>query len=394
MKKNLTLRYTLQQMAYWVCAAGLMSFGSAFLMAKGFEAAQVGVLLAAGNLLSCAVQPLLAGRADKAGSRLISRYVLGLAALCFVSLGIMQLLPLAQWAFGLLYLTAVFAFDAMLPMLNALCVAYNDQGVAINYGLSRGVGSFAYALAALGLGQVMAGWGVDWMIWIVMAMMAANIAVTLGYPPVERRARAGDAPGGGISVARFFLRYKWFCLSLCGVMLLAMFHAMTENYLIRIMERLGGNSSSVGVALFIATAIEMVVLVFFDRIRRRLSDPLLMKLAGLSFLLKALLFLWAPSVGAIYAIQTLQATSYSFLAPTQMYYARSRTAPQDMVKGQAFITASYTLGCAAGNFLGGQLLQAFNVPVLLICGVALALAGTLTLFLTVNRKDQYLREAA
>ena len=33
----------------------------------------------------------------------------------------------------------------------------------------------------------------------------------------------------------------------------------------------------------------------------------------------------------------------------------------DMVKGQAFITASYTLGCAAGNFIGGQLLSAFDI---------------------------------
>ena len=28
-----------------------------------------------------------------------------------------------------------------------------------------------------------------------------------------------------------------------------------------------------------------------------------------------------------------------------------------MVKGQAFITAAYALGCAAGNFAGGQLLS-------------------------------------
>lgn len=56
-------------------------------------------------------------------------------------------------------------------------------------------------------------------------------------------------------MAEFFPRYKWYCISLLGVMLLAMFHAMTENYLIEIAGKLGGDSGSVGIALFVATAI-------------------------------------------------------------------------------------------------------------------------------------------
>ena len=109
--------------------------------------------------------------------------------------------------------------------------------------------------------------------------------------------------------------------------------------------------------------------------------------AGLSFLLKAVLLLFAPSVTAIYLIQLLQATSYTFLSPTQMYYARSRISMADMVKGQAFITASYTLGCAAGNFAGGQILQHFSVGAMLFGGIVMAALGTAVLWLTVERKD-------
>ena len=170
-------------------------------------------------------------------------------------------------------------------------------------------------------------------------------------------------------------------------MLLGMFHAMTENYLIEIVTPLGGDSGTVGMALFIATAIEAVVLVFFDRVRAKISDNRLLKLAGLSFLLKAVLLLFAPSVESIYMIQLLQATSYTFLSPTQMYYAHGKIRPADMVKGQAFITASYTLGCAAGNFTGGQLLSAFGIRTLLMAGIGMAAAGTLVFFLTVEKQD-------
>jgi PPP family 3-phenylpropionic acid transporter len=170
-------------------------------------------------------------------------------------------------------------------------------------------------------------------------------------------------------------------------MLLAMFHAMTENYLIEVVRPLGGDSGSVGVALFIATAVEMLVLLFFERLRRHIRDTWLLKLAGLSFLVKAVLLLVAPSVNAIYLIQLLQATSYTFLSPTQMYYARGRISMADMVKGQAFITASYTLGCAIGNFAGGQILQHFSVSAMLLSGVVMAALGTAVLFFTVERRD-------
>ena len=61
----------------------------------------------------------------------------------------------------------------------------------------------------------------------------------------------------------------------------------------------------------------------------------------------------------------------------------------DMVKGQAFITASYTLGCALGNFCGGVLVEHCGVVTMLASGVAMAAAGTLVLFLTVDKTDRY-----
>ena len=162
---------------------------------------------------------------------------------------------------------------------------------------------------------------------------------------------------------------------------------MTENYLIEVVAPLGGDSGTVGIALFVATAIEMVVIVNFDWLRTKISDNWLLKFAGLSFLLKSVLFLLAKNVIAIYGIQLLQATSYSFLSPTQLYYADAKVFPADMVKGQAFLTAAYTLGCAIGNFTGGQLLDLFNVRVLLWAGVTMAATGTAVFFLTVDKKD-------
>ena len=365
-----------------------MSFASAFLLEKGFPASQVGVLLAVGNLLSCALQPILADRADRAKGNILTRMIVGLTGLCMVCFGTLLFLPVPRSLFGLLYLLGIFTFDAMMPLMNAISVSCNACGRTVNYGFCRGIGSLAFSFAALAIGEAIAAWGADWMLWIVLGLLTANILITMGYPPLEGTGGEEREREECCSIGVFFLRYKWYCASLLGVMLLAMFHAMTENYLIEIFRPLGGDSSSVGVALFIATVAEMPVMLWFDRVRKHMSDNLLLKLSGISFLMKSLLFLMAPNVTAIYFIQILQATSYSFLSPTQVYYAGNKIAPADMVKGQAFITASYTLGCAMGNFIGGQLLEFFSLRAMLLSGIVMAAAGTVILFVTVGKKDR------
>ena len=68
MKKSLTFRYSLHQMAYWSAVAGVVSFASAYLLARGFTAGQVGVLLAAGvatALTGAAILFLTLDRRDK-----------------------------------------------------------------------------------------------------------------------------------------------------------------------------------------------------------------------------------------------------------------------------------------------------------------------------------------
>ena len=387
MKKSLTFRYTLHQMTYWAIAAGIVSFATAFLLQKGFAASTVGALLASGNLLSCVFQPLLADRADRIGGNVLKWLTVGLTVLSGLCFTAIQLLPLPNTVFGLLYLLGVFFFDAMNPLMNALNVSYTSGGYTINYGFSRGLGSLAYAFSALVIGKIMARFGADWMIWISLILMTANTLMALTYPNITEGASREKRQTECCSIPVFFRRYKWYCVSLAGVMLLGMFHAMTENYLIEIVTPLGGDSGSVGVALFIATAIEAVVLVYFDQLRSKVSDNALLKYAGLSFLLKAVLFLFAKNVTTIYFIQLLQATSYTFLSPTQMYYANNKIHPADMVKGQAFITASYTLGCAAGNFAGGQLLSALGLQAMLIAGIVMAAAGTVIFFLTLDKND-------
>jgi len=387
-KTRLTIRYAAHQLAYWAAAAGVMSFATTYLLQRGFPAAQVGTIMALGAILSCLTQPVLAARADRS-PRLLFPLIVGLTVFCGGCFACVLLPRLPRTIFALLYLLGVWSFDAMMPLLNAVCVRFLALGCPINYGVCRAAGAASFAVAALGIGYLMEQTGENSMIFLSLALLAVCVVITLGYPRGTAVTTQTEETTQSCSVPEFFRRYRWYCASLAGILLLGMFHAMTENYLIAIFERLGGGSSNVGVALFIPTVVESVVMVYFSRIRRKISDNWLLRWAGITFLVKSLVFLFAPSIGVIYAAQVLQATSYGFLSPTQMYYADSKVHRSDMVKGQAFITAAYSLGCAMGNFAGGVLVQHCGVVTMLAAGVGMAAAGTAVLFVTVEKKDAY-----
>lgn len=388
--RNLTLRYGVTQFAHWAASSGAAAFATTYLLTKNVPAGTVGLLLALAGLLSCLTQPLLAALADQAKRCILPQMLLAMSLLCCVCFAAQCIpgLPLAPLT--ILYAAGIWCSDAMQPLLSALSVACNDAGYRVNFGAARGVGAAASALSTLVVGFIIARLGLWWMLAFLLVARVICAVSLCTYPRLQKpRTAHTDA---SCSVGQFFARYPRYCVSLLGVAFLGMFHCMTENYLVAIVAPLGGDSSTVGTALFISSMAAGPVIFFFSRIRGVLRDSAILKLAGVSFVIKSVGFLLARSIGAIYALELLQITSYALLAPAQVYYAGSMVRAADMVKGQAFITAFYALGCAAGNFAGGQLLG-YGVRAILLAGIAMAAAGTIILFCTVPKSKKSTNEA-
>ena len=388
---KLTLRYSITHFTHWAAGTAAVSFATLYLMNRGVSAGMAGTLLALSGLLSCISQPFLAASADRAKKMIIVNMLIGMTLVCCLCF-MLQLIPgLPVMAAGIFYMIGIWSSDAMVPILNALSVAYQEAGYEINYGMGRGVGAVASAVSALGVGFIIAKLGTVWMILFLLFFRAAGIFALTGYPKIQKSSARKSAvqekkENNSCTLLQFVGRYKWYCASLLAVLFLGMFHAMTENYMIAIMEKLGGNSSNVGVAIFIASMVAFPVICSFSFLYKRMKVTVILKIAAVSFLAKSILFYFAGSVTTIYFIQLIQITSYAFLAPAQVYYANEKVNSSDMVKGQAFITAAYALGCSAGNFAGGQLLP-LGANAIIQAGIVMAAVETGIMFVTVNRSD-------
>ena len=65
MEKRLNFWYGSIFGTYWMVYAVVSSFASVFLLAKGYSNAQIGVTLAAANILAVVLQPLTANVTDR-----------------------------------------------------------------------------------------------------------------------------------------------------------------------------------------------------------------------------------------------------------------------------------------------------------------------------------------
>ncbi len=54
------------------------------------------------------------------------------------------------------YMLGIWSSDVMVPLLNAVSVAYNNAGYSVNYGVARGIGAVASAVSSLVIGWVIA----------------------------------------------------------------------------------------------------------------------------------------------------------------------------------------------------------------------------------------------
>lgn len=259
-------------------------------------------------------------------------------------------------------------------------------------GIGAGVGLLSYSFASLGIGYVIAWLGADWMIWIVLCSLILQIVLVTGYPQIDPdRAGNHDAEAGepeqSVSILMFWRKYRFFFITISGVMLIAMCHAMTENYLINIFTRMGDDSSNVGTALFIACISAAPVLMFIERKQARTGFSILMRLSGLFYICKAMLMLQAQTVLGIYLIELLQFCTYGFTYPLLYYFTKERIMEADMVKGQAVAMVLYTMGLALGNYVGGRLIDLSGVNGMLFAALLSVAAGTVVINITIGKTN-------
>lgn len=385
--KNLTVFYAFIQGLYWMNFAAIMGYSGYYLLAKDFSNTEIGIIIAVAGIISAILQPVLASYADHPQSPSLKKLMLLLLLLQLI-FGILLLFVQIPTVIGLLYGCSIALLQILTPFISALGMESINQGNNLNFGLARGMGSVAYAGLSYVLGIVTSWTGASAVPIFVMLITLSLTGVVALFPftkVVASTAPKSQAASNSSNPLVFFRKYKRFSLVLLGCIFIYVSHVLLNNFTYQIIESKGGGSAQMGTATAIAAMCELPTLFLFSFIVRKIRCDILLRISGIFYAIKAIGSLLAPNVLTYYSVQTLQMLGWGLMTVVSVYYVNIIMEKEDVIKGQAYFTMTYTLGSVAAAFIGGALIDISGVNAMLIFSVISVVIGAVIVFLAAER---------
>lgn len=390
--KSLDIRYACIHGFYWMICCAMTGYASVFLLDKGFNNAMIGIVLSVSNILAVVGQPAVASYMDKA-TKLTLRMLVSLILVAIIVLSLV--LSFISNASPLLLLLVIIVFTLMLtmqPFINSLTFTFEKQGIHINFGFARGIGSVAYAVISLILGNIVAVFSPHILpyFYVGLSMCALAFVYTFYLPghkdEIVHEKRQEEHVQ--LSMKQFIQKYKTFMFLLVATVFLFFDHSIINNFFIQVVNHIGGNSADMGNAIFLAAVLELPTMALFTKIQKKVGCRQMMMVSAVFFSVKHILTYFAANMFMIYIAQVMQMLAYAVFIPASVYYVSQLVDAHDMNKGQALVTGAMTLASVFASLAGGVLLDALGVSKVLMIGAIVSVMGTVFMFMSVEDVDK------
>ena len=402
--RTLTIHFTLIQFLYFFGFAAIFTYAAVFLRDRGFNGQQIGLTLALSNVATLFIQPAVANWVDRSVRFQLHQIAAILATALLLAEIVLIFLPSIFLAVLIAFVLVQMLFFVLYTLLTSLSLRMINRGLAVNFGLARGIGSGAYAVGSLVTGLAIERLGVVVSPVAAVLTTAVMIGLVLNF---YIRASADDAAGKSLgqsadqftgpsntiltdtraeTVSQFFRCYPQLPLLMLGFVFIFANHSIYASYTINIVEYLGGSSQTLGEVAAVAGMLEIPVMAFFYLIVKKIPARSLLILSAVFFALKALATWLAPNISVLFLSQVLQMGAMALYVPASVFYINSILADRDLVRGQAYVAMATTLGGITGNVLGGILYDLTDVPTALLVAFGASVLGILFVGLGVCRR--------
>ena len=151
---KLQMKYNLLQILFWLSYCSIYGYVAVFLQYKGMTNSEIGIVTGVGAVSSIFVSPLISSLISKIKGLTIKKLVTLMYIIDIVSLIVITFIPLPAVLIMVLYIMIICLMISTVPLLSMICMNYLKVGQYINFGFARGLGSIAYASAAVVLGRL------------------------------------------------------------------------------------------------------------------------------------------------------------------------------------------------------------------------------------------------
>ncbi|NLD10431.1 MAG: MFS transporter, partial [Clostridiales bacterium] len=333
MNKLLNFEYATIHGTYWMIYASCASFASVFLLGNGYSNSEIGIIMAVANVLAVVMQPLTADLADRSKRFSIISITEIMTLMMMVFTAFMFILHGRTMALFVIYVLLLAWHTVLQPLFNSLNFKLQECGVHLNFGVCRSMGSLAYSVLCLFLGDLVERCGISILpitSEVMMVLLMISIAMTARqYHKVmkvnekklaEAKAKLPAEESEEINLIDFVKRNKLFFVLQIGVLLVFIENQVLNNFMLQIVTNVGGTETDMGRIFSLMAFLEIPTLFCFDWINKRFSCGFLLKVASVGFTLKIGVVFLAQSVAMIFAAQFLQLVSFALFLPAMVHY--------------------------------------------------------------------------
>ena len=373
--KRVERHYAAVQGTYWAANCSLRGLTAVFLSYHGLTDGQIGYTSSLIYFCTITLSLLLSAWADRHPLSPLKRTVSALFLLALAAAGVLYLLPLP-----VLLMMVVYALDCCFhncadSILNALMMQYVDNGIPARYGWPRGVGSITYATMAWVLGILMERYTPNIILPVFLLMCGLSLVAILTLPdPGPRKLRES---GRKVSYIEMLRSNPTLVLLLCACILAGMGQCAGSTFLIRVVEKLGGTSEELGLAMFIQAGVELPAMFASSWLLKRFSARVLLTLSFCAGGLKMLMLALVPSLPLLYGVMAFSVFCFGIFGFASVLFVNSIAGEQEKVRAQSLLSLCYTSGAGGilGNLLAGALIGPLGVSNLLLVSDGLCACG-------------------
>ena len=274
---------------------------------------------------------------------------------------------------------------ALMMPVNALnldlCVRLEHAKAPLNFGLARSMGSFAFVILSTLLGILTEKLGFTMLpfagLAVVLLQAVGNRMIDRDLREAERNLPASEqtVQEKASSLVTFIRENAGFCLMLFGTIIIFIAHNTDGNFLINLVENLGGGPAVMGYLAAFTAIVEVPVMMFSDRLPKKWSRVQYIRLAFVFFVLKTLAYALAPNIPLLFASRILQAPSYALYTVLIVGYADRQVARKDSAKAQSLAFSMTTIGSVLASLIGGPMFDTVGVRTTMLTATAIAAVG-------------------
>jgi PPP family 3-phenylpropionic acid transporter len=353
MPDRFVIRLSLFYGAFFIYLGLSMPFLPAWLAAKGLDAREIGIVLAAPMVVRVVAVPV--------ATRLADRFAMLRRALVAASAASVAGFALLGAAGGFVAILATYALAAVvlapvLPFADAYALR-GLRGRGASYGSVRLWGSVTFIVANVGGGLLLARFGASDVIWAVVAALALGVAAAIALDPLAPETGETAAPR---KAGDSLWRVPGFVAVVLGASLIQASHAVLYDFATLQWSARGISGPAIGVLWALAVVAEVALFALSRRLVDWCGAAGMIMLGGIGGAVRWTVMALDPPTVALPLLQGLHALSFAATHLGTMHYlaqaapaGRGATAQGDFVAVQGVVFA-------AAMSLSGVLVEAYG----------------------------------